>query len=77
MEHVRILHLAATTMESTVDDALALLLELDQPFDYGSARELATPAAPLAPALTLAAGPGLLAYDRLLTGSLLAPEVAG
>ena len=41
VEYVRILHLAATTMEATVDDALALLLEVGQPFEYGAVRELA------------------------------------
>ena len=60
-----------------MDDALALLLEMGQPFDYAAVRELATPAVPLAPTLTLAAGPDLQVYDRLLTGSLLAAEVAG
>ena len=34
VEYVRILHLAATTMECTVDSALALLLEAGEPFDY-------------------------------------------
>ena len=34
VEYVRILHLAATTMEATVDSALSLLLEAGQPFDY-------------------------------------------
>ena len=42
VEYVRILHLAATTMEATVDSALSLLLEAGEPFDYaqvsGSAR---------------------------------------
>ena len=36
VEYVRILHLAATTMETTVDSALALLLEAGGPFDYGT-----------------------------------------
>ena len=36
VEYVRILHLAATTMESTVDSALALLLEAGAPFNYGA-----------------------------------------
>ena len=76
VEYVRILHLSATTMEATVDDALALLLEMGQPFDYAEVRELATPTAPRAPSLILAAGPDLQVYDRLLTGSLLAAEVA-
>ena len=42
VEYVRILHLAATTMESTVDSALALLLETGDPFDYGTVKELAS-----------------------------------
>lgn len=53
VEYVRILHLAATTMESTVDSALALLLETGDPFDYGTVKELANPAPPLAPTLSL------------------------
>ena len=43
VEYVRTLHLAATTMESTVDSALALLLETGGPFDYPAVRELARP----------------------------------
>ena len=76
VEYVPILHLAATTMEATVDDALALLLEMGQPFDYAAVREFASPAKPQAPSLTLAAGPDLQVYDCLLNGSLLASEVA-
>ena len=34
MEYVRILHLAATTMEATVDSTLSLPMESGQPFDY-------------------------------------------
>ena len=71
VEYVRILHLAATTMESTVDSALALLLEAGAPFDYGAVRELANPAPPEAPMLTLAGAPDLKVYDSLLTGSRL------
>ena len=44
VEYVRILHLAATTMEATVDSALALLLEAGEPFDYAMVKELANPA---------------------------------
>ena len=40
---LRILHLAATTMEATVDSALSLLLEAGQPFDYAQVRDLALP----------------------------------
>ena len=39
VEYVRILHLAATTMEATVDSALALLLEAGEPFDYAMVRD--------------------------------------
>ena len=66
VEYVRILHLAATTMESTVDSALALLLETGEPFDYGTVRELDSPAPPRAPALSLLGVPDLRVYDSLL-----------
>ena len=75
MEYVRILHLAATTMEATVDSALSLLLEAGQPFDYGEVRDLAEPKVPVAPALTLSGKPDLKVYDRLLTVSLAAVGV--
>ena len=68
VEYVRILHLAAATMESTVDSALALLLETGDPFDYGTVRELANPAPPLAPVLTLNGMPDLRVCDSLLVG---------
>ena len=77
MEYVRILHLAATTMEATVDSALSLLLETDEPFDYAVVRELAEPKVPEAPALTLSGQPDLKVYDRLLTGSLATAGVCG
>ena len=75
VEYVRILHLAATTMEATVDSALALLLETGESFDYGAVRELAEPAPTEAPRLTLSAMPDLKVYDALLTGRRLAVEV--
>ena len=68
VEYVRILHLAATTMESTVDSALALLLEAGEPFDYGAVKELANPAPPRAPVLNLTGMPDLRVYDSLLAG---------
>ena len=70
VEYVRILHLAATTMEATVDSALSLLLEAGQPFDYAQVRDLAEPKVPEAPLLTLSGQPDLKVYDRLLTVSL-------
>ena len=77
VEYVRILHLAATTMETTVDSALSLLLEAGQPFDYAEVRDLAEPRPPEAPALALSGTPDLRIYDRLLTGTLVSSEVCG
>ena len=72
---MRILHLAATTMEATVDSALSLLLEAGEAFDYAEVRDLAQPKVPVAPALTLSGKPNLKIYDRLLTVSLAAAGV--
>ena len=77
VEYVRILHLAATTMEANVDSALSLLLETGQPFDYAEVRELAEPKPPEAPALVLSGKPDLKIYDGLLTGSLVGLGVCG
>ena len=77
VEYVRILHLAATTMEATVDSALALLLEAGDPFDYGAVRDLAEPRPPEAPEITLPGRPDLRVYDRLLTVSVAAAGVSG
>ena len=70
VEYVRILHLAGTTMEATVDSALALLLETGRPFDYAEVRDLAEPKPPEAPALTLSGQPDLKIYDTLITAEL-------
>ena len=67
VEYVRILHLAATTMESMVDSALALLLEAGEPFDYGAVREVASPTPLQAPTLSLPGTPDLRVYYSLLT----------
>ena len=77
VEYVRILHLAATTMEATVDSALALLLETGQPFDYAEVRDLAETKPPEAPTLLLAGRPDLKIYDSLITADLAAAEVCG
>ena len=77
VEYVRILHLAATTMEANVDSALSLLLEAGKPFDYAEVRDLAEPKPPAAPALVLSGKPDLKIYDGLLTGSLTGSGVCG
>ena len=68
VEYVRILHLAATTMESEVDRALGRLLESGLSFDYAMVRRLSAPAPPPVPDLKLSGTVDLGAYDRLLVG---------
>ncbi len=66
IEYVRVLHLAASTMESTVEDALQTLLEGGAPFDYVTVRELAAPISPTIPELVTPEVPDLHVYDALL-----------
>jgi hypothetical protein len=68
VEYVRILHLAATTMESEVDRTLALLLETGKPFDYPMVRDLVAPVSPQTPDLESLRAPDLKVYDALLMG---------
>ena len=79
VEYVRILRLAATTMEmeATVDSALSLLLEAGQTLDYTEVRDLAEPKAPEAPLLTVRMAPDLKVNDRLHTGNLAVAGVCG
>jgi len=46
VEYVRILHLAASTLQARVERALSRLLLTGGPFDYAAMRELASPAPP-------------------------------
>ena len=68
VEYVRILHLAATTMESKVDRALGRLLESGLNFDYAMVRRLSAPDPPPVPELKLTGTVDLGVYDRLLVG---------
>ena len=68
VEYVRILHLAATTMEIEVDRSLGRLLESRVSFDYAMVRELVVPAPPSVPELKLPGKVDLGVYDRLLVG---------
>ena len=68
VEYVRILHLAATTMESKVDRALGRLLESGLSFDYAMVRRLSAPDPPPIPELKLPVSVDLGVYDRLLVG---------
>lgn len=65
IEYVRILHLAASTMESQVEAALELLVEAGERFDYAAVKELAHPEATAVPQVSIPT-PDLAAYDRFL-----------
>ena len=51
LEYVRIRHLAATTMEATVDSALSSVMDADKCFDYAAVRNLAERKPPEIPLL--------------------------
>ena len=66
IEYVRILHLAASTMEAHVERVLRDLLDSGVRFDYAKVRERATPERPSVPALVTPQVPDLSLYDALL-----------
>jgi len=67
IEYVRILHLAAHTLESEVEEALSLLLDSGERFDYAVLKELVEPEKPPLPQVRIPR-PDLSRYDALLTG---------
>jgi hypothetical protein len=67
VEYVRILHLAASTLETTVEKALAQLLEAGSELDYAAVKAIASPTPSAVPEIAIPA-PDLSAYDRLLGG---------
>jgi transposase len=67
IEYVRILHLAASTMESTVEAALRTLLDADASFEYADVQRLAAPHQAEHPVVHIAA-PDLASYDDFLVG---------
>jgi hypothetical protein len=67
IEYVRILHLAASTMESTVEHALEELLGRGEGFDYAAVQAIAKPEERPWPVLSVPK-PDLSKYDRLLAG---------
>ena len=66
VEYVRILHLAAETMESTVQTALDDLLAADASFDFASVKARCAPEPEAFPSLRIGE-PNLALYDDLLT----------
>lgn len=65
VEYVRILHLAASTYESTVEAALETLLGQGQRFDYAAVKAIASPEQPSVPDIKIER-PNPAAYDHLL-----------
>lgn len=69
VEYVRVLHLAASTMESEVERALAELLDRGEPFDYAALKAMAAPAEATVPEIAISE-PDLGVYDALLAGGV-------
>jgi hypothetical protein len=68
VEYLRILHLAASTMESDVAAALEVLLDAGEAVSFDAVREAVRPGRPAVPHIAIPA-PDLDAYDRLLGGA--------
>ena len=67
IEYVRLLHLAATTSERTVEAVLRGHLEDRAPFDYARVQAMVMPALPTVPTIHVPV-PDLAQYDALLVG---------
>jgi hypothetical protein len=65
VEYLRILHLAASTMEALVEQALLRLLTSGAVFDYAAVRAIASPEQPAIPTVAIPT-PDLAVYDGLL-----------
>lgn len=65
VEYVRVLHLAASTGEHAVEQALSGLLERGEAFDYVAVKALAHPVEPSVPVIHIGV-PDLRRYDALL-----------
>ena len=70
VEYVRILHLAASTMESLVEESLASLLDAGAALDYAAVKARCAPEAPAVPEVAIAP-PDLRVYDQLFVGGAL------
>ncbi len=66
VDYVRTLHLAASTLECTVEQALSALLGERLPFDYVMIRERAAPTKATVPQLSTPSVPDLRVFDALL-----------
>ena len=68
VEYVRILHVAASTLEARVERAPSRLLLAAESFDYAAVQELAAPTPPQTSQLRSLSAPDLRVYDALLHG---------
>jgi hypothetical protein len=69
VEYVRILHLAASTIEAQVERALEQLIERGTAFDYAAVKAIAKPEQTTVPDVKIPR-PDLAVYDLLLGGAL-------
>ena len=69
VEYVRILHLAASTFEAEVEQALVLLLETGERFDYAAVKALAKPEPVTVPRVSIPE-PDLSLYDAQYLGGV-------
>jgi hypothetical protein len=67
VEYVRILHLAASTMEAHVERSLSQLLDSRTSFDYATVKKLLEPEDHVVPEVVIGE-PNLHSYDELLEG---------
>jgi len=65
VEYLRILHLAASTMERSVEDVLVAMLDAGESVSFDAVRARVTPTKPSVPVVEIPA-PDLSAYDRLI-----------
>ena len=65
VQYLRVLHLAASTMESEVETAIALLLDAEQVPDFEAVKALVAPSEAVVPKLA-EAEVDLYTYDELL-----------
>jgi hypothetical protein len=69
VEYVRILHLAASTMQADVEHALETILARHGRPDFAAVKSLAAPEKPIVPDIHIPA-PDLTSYDALLVGGV-------
>ena len=65
VEYLRILHLAASTMEKPVEDVLVAMLDASDEISFDAVRDRVAPVKPVVPVIAIPP-PDLTTYDRLL-----------